>query len=336
MQKTIDIIDYVPNMVIKKPCIIRNMPDAVYHKCKGLSRSGLKLLLDSPAKYYYKYISGEYTEPEKEKTSFKIGKAAHKYILEGADAFEKKYWHNPFSELTKKELEKLLAEKYGYREKGLVCDLMDRLLEFEGIKPKEIELSKSEINTVIGLARAIKQNKDSLRAFSQKGESELSIFWVDKETGLWLKCRPDFLPYNCALVPDYKTTTDAKPEKVWSDIIDYGYYMQAAMYRCGIEAVTGIAVEEFFIILQEKTPPFISQIYVPDTHLIEIGEKHMRLALEKYLECQKTGIWPGYFPDIIQMSFEPRPDDISTNFDPATGTSYAPWWVDAALSKYEV
>ena len=45
------------------------------------------------------------------------------------------------------------------------------------------------MNQVIGTARAIKANKHAYAAFSQKGGSELSIFW--KEGDVWLKCRPD-------------------------------------------------------------------------------------------------------------------------------------------------
>ena len=80
------IIDYKEGMEIKPPCIIRGMPSDVYHSIEGLSNSGLKMLLDCPARYYFKYLSGEYEA--KEKPSFKIGKACHTYTLEGQEVFE--------------------------------------------------------------------------------------------------------------------------------------------------------------------------------------------------------------------------------------------------------
>lgn len=104
-----NIIDYTPDLEIKSGMIIRNMPSEVYHKIEGLSNSGLKMLLDCPARYYYKYLSGEYEA--KEKPSFKIGKACHKYILEGAEAFEQEYWFNPYGDLTKAELVEILTQK---------------------------------------------------------------------------------------------------------------------------------------------------------------------------------------------------------------------------------
>jgi hypothetical protein len=209
MKRNYKILNYKEGMEIKKPCIIRNMPNEVYHSMPALSNSGLKTLLDCPAKYYYKYLSGEYEY--KEKPSFKIGKAAHMYLLEGRKAFEQVYWHNPYSELNKNELlEKLYSMGYDDSIKRLlVSDLMELLLDKEGIVPKQIHLNKSELNQVICMARNAKADKRTANALSQKGESELSIFWQDEKTGVWLKCRPDFLPYDCKNVPDYKTAESA-------------------------------------------------------------------------------------------------------------------------------
>lgn len=329
------IIDYVEGMEIKPPCIIRNMPSEVYHSIEGLSNSGLKMLLDCPARYYYKYLSGEYEA--KEKPSFKIGKACHKYILEGEEAFYQEYWHNPYSDLTKTELVRMLQEKYGYDSsisKYPVVDLMDMLLTSEGIEPKNIHLNSNEINQVIGTARAIKENKHALAAFSQKGESELSLFWIDEETGVMLKCRPDFLPYDCKLVPDYKTACSVNPETFYGDFIKFGYHVQAAMYKEGIKAVTGINVESFFFVAQEKEPPYITQVYLPDETIIHYGKKAATKAINTYLECKEKGFWDTYTTHVIQMSLEPKPEELPTNFDKDTNICYAPKYVDSILSQY--
>lgn len=329
------IIDYTEGMEINAPCIIRNMPSEVYHSIEGLSNSGLKMLLDCPARYYYKYLSGEY-EP-KEKPSFKIGKACHKYILEGEEAFYNEYWHNPYSELTKPEIISILKNKYGYDSsinKYLVSDLIDMLLTSEGIEQKNIHLNKNELNQVIGTARAIKENKHALAAFSQKGESELSIFWRDEETGVLLKCRPDFLPYDCKLVPDYKTAASVNPETFYGDFIKYGYHVQAAMYREGIKAVSGIDVESFFFVAQEKEPPYITQVYLPDDTIIDYGKKAARKAINTFLECQSKGFWDTYTSHVIQMSLEPRPEELPTNFDKEQSICYAPKYIDSILSQY--
>lgn len=331
------IVDYKEGMQIAEPCIVRGIPIDVYHKMPALSNSGLKILLDCPAKYYYKYLSGEYEQ--KEKPSFKIGKACHCYILEGKEAFEKTYWHNPYSELNKTEIVKLLQEKYGYDctiSKYPSTDLTQILLDNEGIEPKQIHLNKNELNQVVGVAKSIKANKHACAAFSQKGESELSLFWKDEESGLWLKCRPDFLPYDCKFVPDYKTCSSVNPETFYKDFLNYGYHIQAAMYKTGIKEVTNIDVESFFFVAQEKEPPYITQVYVPDMGLINHGNKAVRNALQVYSNCLETGVWGAYSDKVIEMTIQDKPDEISGTFDSELGLCYAPRFIDSILQKYEV
>ena len=330
-----NIKNYKEGMTIQAPCAIRGMPIDVYHKHPALSESGLKTLLDCPARYYYKYLSGDY-EP-KEKPSFKIGKACHKYILEGEDAFYKEYWHNPYSEYTKPEILRILKEKFNYDapKTTLVSDLMDILLKNEGIERKPIHLNKNELNQVIGTARAIKNNKKAYNAFHQKGESEISLFWIDEETGLMLKCRPDFLPADHKLVPDYKTCQSVNPEIFYGDFIKYGYHIEAAMYMAGIKAVFDDDVETFFFVAQEKEPPYITQVYVPDDAIVTYGDKAVRLGINKFIECQQKGFFGTYSESVIEMTIAPKPEEMIGNYDRENSICYAPYWVDREILKYE-
>ena len=213
---------------------------------------------------------------------------------------------------------------------------MDMLLTSEGIEQKAIHLNKNELNQVIGTARAIKNDKKAYNAFHQKGESEVSLFWIDEETGLMLKCRPDYLPSNHLLVPDYKTCQSVNPEVFYGDFIKYGYHIEAAMYMDGILAVFGDEVETFFFVAQEKEPPYITQVYVPDSGIINYGHKAVRLGLEKFIECQQKGFWGSYSEDVIEMTLAPKPDDLLNNYDRENSLCYAPYWVDKELLKYEV
>ncbi|MCQ2957268.1 MAG: PD-(D/E)XK nuclease-like domain-containing protein [Candidatus Gastranaerophilales bacterium] len=337
MKRSYKILNYKEGMKIDKNCIIRNMPSEVYHSLPALSNSGLKTLIDCPAKYYYKYLSGEY-EP-KERPSFKIGKAVHCYLLEGRKKFEQTYWHNPYNELTKPELIDLLKTKHGYDDsikKYLVVDLMQILLDENGITPKEIHLNKSELNQVVCMTKTAKNDTKTKNALSQKGESELSIFWKDEKTGVMLKCRPDFMPYDCLNVPDYKTTESANPRNFYKKFIEYGYHIQAAMYRMGIKAVTGIEVQNFFFIAQEKEPPYITQIYLNCDELLTYGEKAIYNAIEKYKECEEKGLWGGYSDKIIELSLDLPPEDLLGSYDKEQGICFAPKWIDSELIKYEV
>lgn len=331
--------NYKKGMKITKPCIIRGMPDSVYHSEIGLSTSGLKMLLDCPAKYYHKYLSGEFKQ--KEKPHFKIGKACHTYILEGQKIFEEKYWHNPYKNLLVEEIKAQLdLFKISYKSIDKKDFLMDLLLSHIGIKQEGVELDNNELNQIVSIGRSINNNEFAKNAFSQEGESELSIFWVDETSGLWLKCRPDFLPYNCKDVPDYKTCTSANPRTFYSDFIKFGYHLQAANYRAGINAIIQYfnldlsGVESFFFIAQEKEPPFITQVYYPDMNIIDYGDKAIRKAINIYADCINKEFWDTYSNHIVEMSLLAKPEDLIEDYDQDNAIVYAPFWVDKELLKY--
>ena len=107
------------------------------------------------------------------------------------------------------------------------------------------------------------------------------------------------------------------------------------MYMQGIYEVFGDEVETFFFVAQEKEPPYITQVFVPDTGIITYGEKAVRLGINKYIECQEKGFWGAYSEDVIEMTIVPKPDDLIGNFDRSTSVCYAPRWIDYELLKYE-
>ena len=324
-------------MKINKPCAILDMPIEVYHAHPALSNSGLKTLLDCPARYYSKYLSGKYARKE-DTAAFKIGKAAHCYILEGPKAFEARYWHNPYGSLLKNDIIELLkALGYGDEiKKFKTSELTEMLLAKQGIVPKEIELNKNELNQVVALARSINENPLAKGSFKQKGKSEVSLFWQDEETGIWLKCRPDWLPDDRKNVPDYKTCTSVNPVTFYGDFIKYGYHVQCAMYRTGVKAVFDTDVKEFFFVAQEKEEPCISQVFLADETLVLYGEKAIKAGINKYLECKEKGIWESYSDRVIELSIQPKPDELASNFDKENSICYAPYYLDRELMKYEV
>lgn len=332
----LEILDYKEGLEITEPCIVRNVPIDIYHKMPALSNSGLKTLLNCPAKYYYKYLSGEHEI--KEKPAQKIGKAAHCYILEGREKFEQIYWVNPYSNYNKDEKVKLLIEGFGYDitvKNNPVSVINEFLLESTGIEPKEILLSNSELNQIVAMARTIRNDKKANKALSQEGESELSLFWQDEDTGVWLKCRPDFMPYDCINFFDYKTSDTADPRKFLSSFINYGYHIQAAMYEMGIKAVTGCNIENFYFIVQEKEAPYITQLFNPEKTYMLYGQKAVHNGIQKYLECKEKGIWESYSDKVIELRIEPPPDDLNGFWDKENAICYAPYWIDREFERYE-
>jgi hypothetical protein len=151
------------------------------------------------------------------------------------------------------------------------------------------------------MAEAMKHHPIS-KAFG-RGKAEATIVWRDEETGVWLRCRPDFLPDDRRFIPDFKTTTDASPRGFEKSIANFGYHQQAALYIDGVNAVFGKdEARQFYFIAQEKEPPYIVQPYQIDATAIDWGRRINRKAINLFAKCLKENHWPGYASDFVQLS----------------------------------
>jgi hypothetical protein len=95
------------------------------------------------------------------------------------------------------------------------------------------------------------------------------------------------------MISDLKTTTDASPRSFERAMYTFGYFLQAAHYLKGAQAI-GIPAEHFCIIAVEKQPPFAVAIYRVMDEIIAIGERERNRLLSLYWECETKDNWPGY------------------------------------------
>ena len=114
--------------------------------------------------------------------------------------------------------------------------------------------------------------------------------------GILLRGRLDYLT-DASLV-DVKTTADADTRPFERSIWSYRYYMQAAWYRRLYTALTGTSLPWHWVIL-ETTPPYLPAVRHATDEYLTLGELHMDRAIDTYLACRESGIWPGY-PDQSQ------------------------------------
>lgn len=131
------------------------------------------------------------------------------------------------------------------------------------------------------------------------GLAEMSGFWIDRETGIECKCRPDFLSMAGETVTgivDVKTCCDASADGFARAIATLGYDVQAAFYQDGLKAVTGRTIPFYFIAV-EKEAPFAVAAYKASDEVIEVGRAKYRGALKLLQWCRTNGSWPGYQPN---------------------------------------
>lgn len=280
-----------PELKVTTVCQLDITNNTYHHKelcpTHSVSSSAIKkILFKTPFDYWY-HSNLNPDKPVHETTaSMAFGQACHSYILDNND-FNAEYVILPESVTDFRT--KLAKEQ---RDKALAAG-------------KKVLLYK-DYQILKEMGDVIKNHPIAKGAFV-KGKAEQSLFWQDKETGVWCKCRPDFLPDNPVIVPDYKTSKDITPDAFKKDFFNYAYHMQAAWYSTGIKEVTGVEPEHFFFVVQAKEKPYQVAIYDLDKASIKLGDNLNRVALRKLANCLDKNKWPGYDEQALSITIEDLP-----------------------------
>ena len=230
------------------------LPEDEYHAEPRLSASGIKRLIVSLCDFWESsWMNPNYEEPEKD--GLILGKATHMRVVEGREAFYAKYAPGldpddfPDALRTVDDLKGALVD-IGLSGKGNKTVLIDRLLEaepdaqiWEAIKFRHSQarqgktLFKRELFDRIEIAAAMIEKHPQLSKCFVGGEPEVSIMWTDKETGVRMKTRIDYLKPRA--ICELKTFSNPlnKPidKAITSAIANYRYHLQAAVNLTGLE-----------------------------------------------------------------------------------------------------
>lgn len=255
---------------------IYEIPEAAYHADRNLaptlgrslSSSGAKAILDSPARFAWQ------REHPVVKDAYDFGSAAHQYLLGGGpevEVIDADSWR------TKAAQEQRDAAREAGRTPILVADNVRAL----------------------ALVAAVMAHPVAGAIFASAGEAERSLYWIDPETGVTCRGRIDWM-HPRALV-DLKTTINASPGKFSRALVDYGYALQAEWYSQGYEAVTGERLP-FVHVVVEKEPPHLVAVYQVDQEALAYGAERATEARRLFADCESSGQWPGYSPEIELVS----------------------------------
>lgn len=127
-------------------------------------------------------------------------------------------------------------------------------------------------------------------------QTEVTILWVDKETGVLCKCRCDtFIPMDGAsvVVMDLKTTGDIT--KLKYSVVDYGYDRQQVHYTEGLLAQGIQEVHWFFGFVSSKLElkRYPVKFATLRNELIEYAKYEQRRRLAGYAYSLRTNDWSG-------------------------------------------
>lgn len=265
------------------PGIYSGLSNADYHAGPGISKSGLDILAKSPLHFWDRYMSAA-RQQSAETAAMAFGTAFHTAVLEPHD----------FA-------------------KWVVLDKVDRRTKDGKAAAEEAEakaalqggrvISRADMDIIAAMNTAVWSHPVSEHL--ETGVPELSVYWIDEDSGVFCRCRPDWL--GSSAVVDLKTTDDASPAGFMRSAYNYRYWVQAAFYLDGL-AANDVVIPYFIFAACEKSRPHQVVGYNVTHDLLEAGRREYKRLLKLYADCASSQQWPGYAPwaDLELPSWAPE------------------------------
>lgn len=162
---------------------------------------------------------------------------------------------------------------------------------------------------ITAMVRAVREHPGA-NALLSYGVAEVTLAWQDAETGVWLRCRPDWIPFGRPIGVNVKSTTDASHSGFQSDVTKYRYAQSAALEMDGLHA----CADALRALFPEFKPPvhYLHPVaekpgtsWEPGDYLpvalwelppedIAYGRALNRRAIDLFAKCLSEDRWPGY------------------------------------------
>lgn len=267
--------------------IVHGLAEHVYHASAGLSSTGAKKILRSPAHFQH-YI----THPQEPKEAFDVGTAVHAKVL-GVGAQTAIYPDGTGAEsfmFEGVELTNVLSKD------GRTGTNASKAFELDA-RAKGLIPVKRVVGRVVNLmAESVLQHPIARALLEQKeGQPETSVFARDEEFSIELRARFDYLG---PVAVDLKTTAgEASADGFARSVASFGYDVQQGHYLHTLELATG-ETPRFLFVVVENAAPYLTAVHVLDDDFARIGAAKARRARELYATGVHSGTWPGYPSDI--------------------------------------
>jgi len=225
--------------------------------------------------------------PSEDTPTFAFGRAYHSFVLDGPESFGRDFIVAP-------EINKRTKEGKTEWEKFTEANKEKTVISADDFKAIEAMYGALAIHPVAAVLLG-------------KGRSETSIFWVDAETGLPCKVRPDRIPDgDHGVILDLKSVASAELGAFTRACMNFGYGREAGMYIEGFNNVSNATVDAFVFICQEKDEPYRVEVYTLEDLFIEYGKREFRRLITLEAECRKNNFWPHYKHEEIRTIYLPN------------------------------
>jgi hypothetical protein len=244
------------------------VPLSAYHGDRSaVSTSSLKAMLLSPA-HYQSYLSGKC---KRDTSTLFMNQAVHDILLL-PKYFKERYVVSPYTDSRSHESR-----------------------NFRLVNSNKKILTPEQAASLNAISESV-QRHTFASGLLKSDIKERSFVFQDKETGLWVKFRPDCLDMADGICIDIKKTRNASANGFVLASVEYDYDLQVAVYLTGLRDIYQRDFDFGFLAVEE-TDPYNCALYAVSQEMLQTGLRKMRRALDLVKKCQDEGVWPGYQPD---------------------------------------
>lgn len=247
------------------PGVYRGVPMPHYRGWKAVNASRLKVLADkSPAQ-----LQHENEQPDSATAAQAFGTLGHTVVLQPQLVEDLYAIHPP-----------------GHKNSNAYKAAKQALLS---ARPFVTLVEKEELERANRADKVIRSHSLAAAAFG--GETEVSIVWLDSETGLLCKARIDSLVEGVGLW-DLKFTSDLSDVGIERVVGSFRYDLQAAFYLRGVTELGLDVPPEFgFGFVEDSGIHEIRMEEVPGQVLVS-AEMEIDELLGIWKRCEEKGEWP--------------------------------------------
>lgn len=211
-----------------------------------------------------------------EKATFDLGNVSHALILEGST--ERVVTVMADSWRTKDAQ----AERDAARSDGMIALL---------------EKDWGRVEDMFEAVRLQLEARNDVPPLLTAGKPEQTLVW--EERGVMCRARLDWLRDDYLAVDDVKTTGRSANPLQWTRnaLWSMGADIQTAFYLRGLKKLTGQDAQFRFVVI-ENTPPYAMSVVSLASSALELGQSKVERAIERWRDCLRTDVWPGYPPAV--------------------------------------
>lgn len=249
-----------------------NISQKEYRSLDAVSRSDLWEANKSPLHYKYQAEFGN----KKDSKALVFGSLVHKLVLE-ADKFDDEF---------------AIAPNVDRRTKSGKEEYDRFLIESEG----KMVVTLEDYEIACAMAKVVQNDPEASRLlYEGKPQYEQSFTWLDSQSGINCKIRPDCLNEldGQKYIIDYKTTDSCADGHFERSAKKYGYQLQVGMYSEGMFN-QDFDDYKFIFIVQEKTEPYAVRIYDVDDSYRDFGMDLFHELTLKIAHCYEADKFEGY------------------------------------------